>query len=165
MTTVTNALVKDVLERVKNNGTTAVFLSGTERWAKFIGSQGIVPYDGRMNVDNVWVGGNLFVREHPLFKNLPVNQGMNWEYQDLANYETLRYGLMLKNEEAVVCTVNYNEPRIGTAVGIISYGKGKILLSTLDLRSLDTNSPGADVVRKLFFNYLDFAGKGGGKTE
>jgi hypothetical protein len=165
MTTVTNALVTDVLERVKNDGTTAVFLSGTERWAKFIGAQGIVRYGGRMNVDNVWVGGNLFVREHPLFKDLPVNQGMNWEYQDLVNYQTLRYGLMLQGEEAVACTVNYNEPRIGTAVGIVNYGKGKIVLSTLDLHALDTDSPGADVARKLFCNYLEVAGTRDGSAD
>lgn len=165
MTNVTDALVRSVLDRVKTDGTTAVFVSGTERWARFMSKLGIIPYDGKMDVWNVWVGGNLFVRDHPLFKGLPINQGMNWEYQDLVNYETLRYGLMLKGEETVVCTVNYNEPRIGTAVGIVNYGKGKILLSTLDLRSLDTDSPGADVVRKVFCNCLEFAGKGGGNAE
>jgi hypothetical protein len=158
MSTVTNDLVSTVLDRVKNDGTTAVFLSGTDRWAAFMGKMGAASYKGAMQVGNVWVGGNLFVREHPLFKDLPVNQGMNWEYQDIVNYETLRYGLLLDGEEAVVGTVNANEPRLGSAVAVVNYGKGKVVLSTLDLRALDSNSPGADVVRKLVCNYIEYAG-------
>ena len=66
-------------------------------------------------------------------------------------------GLMLDGEEAVVGTVNAHEPRVGTAVCVLSYGKGKIVSSTLDFATgLDPRSSGADVARKLLCNYLEY---------
>ena len=155
-----DAFAKSILERVKNDGTTVLFIDGTERWTRYMAGAGIVKYNGRMDVGSVWYGGNLFVREHPLFKDLPVNQGLNWEYQDLEYYGAQRYGLMLEGEEAVAGTVNAHEPRVGTAVAVLEYGKGRIVLSTLDIvRRLNGNSSGTNVVRKIFCNYLEYAGK------
>jgi hypothetical protein len=58
--------------------------------------------------------------------------------------------------------VNTNEPRVGTAVAVINYGKGKIVLSTLDIaRFLNTASGGGQVAGKLLCNYLEYAGAGG----
>jgi hypothetical protein len=157
MTAAADALAQSILERVKHDGTTALFVDGTERWARYMASRGIVAYHGVMEVGDVWFGGNLFVREHPLFRDLPVNQGMNWEYQALVHYGTRRTGLMLDGEEAVVGTVNAHEPRVGTAVCVLNYGKGKIVLSTLDFaHGLDPRSSGADVARKLLCNYLEY---------
>ena len=162
MTAAGDAVALSILGRVKNDGTTALFVDGTERWAKYLSNLGILSYSGTMIVGDVWVGGNLFVRKHPLFKDLPTNQGMNWEYQDLVSYGARRYGLMLEGEEAIVGTVNANEPRVGTAVAVINYGKGKIVLSTLDIaRFLNTASGGGQVVGKLLCNYLEYAGAGG----
>jgi len=153
-----DALAGSVLERVKSHGTTALVVAAAERWAAYMAERGIIAgYDGMMTVGNVWVGGNLFVRKHPLFKDLPVNQGMNWEYQALVNYGTRRYGLMLTGEEAVVGTVNAHEPRVGTAVAVFKHGKGRIVLSTLDFRGLNAQSAPAHVTKKLMCNYLEYA--------
>jgi len=64
---------------------------------------------------------------------------------------------MLDGEEAIVGTVNAHEPRVGTAVCVLSYGKGKIVLSTLDIaHGLDAQSSGAHVARKLLCNYIEY---------
>ena len=156
-----DALAGSVLERVRNDGTTALIVAGAERWAAYMADHGIIAaYDGVMTVGNVWVGGNLFVRKHPLFKDLPVNQGMNWEYQALVNYGTRRYGLMLTGEEAVVGTVNAHEPRVATAVAMFKHGKGRIVLSTLDFRGLNAQAGAAHVTKKVMCNYLEYAAGG-----
>ena len=82
---------------------------------------------------------------------------MNWEYQDLAAYDVKRYGLLLDGEDVVAGTVNFNEPRLGTAVGVIKYGQGKIIFSTLDLKYLNSDSGGADVVKKVLCNFINYA--------
>jgi len=153
-------MLDDILRRVKEDGTNLLITAGTGRWAELIASRGAIKFNGIQTLGDVWVGGNIFVREHPLFKNLPVNQGMNWEYQEIIPYWIPRYGLMLEDEEVIAGTVNYNEPRLGTAVGIVKYGKGKIVFSTLDMRALNSNGGGADVVRKIMCNYIEFVGNG-----
>lgn len=157
MTAAADTIAQSVLDRVKNDGTTALLVDGTDRWARYAASRGIVACHGVMEVGDVWMGGNLFVRKHPLFKDLPVNQGMNWEYQALVHYGARRYGLMLDGEEAIAGTVNAHEPRVGTAVCVLRYGKGKIVLSTLDIaHGLDAQSSGAHVARKLLCNYIEY---------
>ncbi|MCX6344714.1 MAG: PA14 domain-containing protein [Armatimonadetes bacterium] len=152
-------MLDDLLRRVKDDGATMVITAGTERWAEMLAKRGVIKFNGVQKLGDVWVGGNIFVREHPLFKGLPVNQGMNWEYQEIIPYWIKRYGLLLDGEEVIAGTVNYNEPRLGTAVGIVNYGKGKIILSTLDMSALNSDgNGGADVVRKIMCNYIEFAG-------
>jgi hypothetical protein len=162
MTATGDKLASQILGRVKDDGTTAIFVDGTERWIKYLSNLGIVSYKATMHVGDVWFGGNLFVRKHPLFKDLPVNQGMNWEYEDLVSYGARRYGLVMDGEEAVVGTVNTNEPRVGTAVGVVPYGKGKIVFSTLDIvRFLNAPTAAAHVARKLLCNFVQYAGGSG----
>ncbi|HEY3412505.1 MAG TPA: PA14 domain-containing protein [Armatimonadota bacterium] len=152
--------VDDILKRVREDGTTAVFLDDTERWARVLSDAGLVKYTGKMVVGDVWLGGNLFVRQHPLFKGLPVNTGLGWEYADLAAYSSKRYGLMLEGEQAIAGAVNTNEPRVSTTVCEIPLGKGRIVLSTLDIVShLNAQNGGGIVARKLLDNYIQYAAK------
>ena len=152
--------IDDLMRRVKDDGTTLVIVSGARKMAEEMAKRGVIKFNGVQQLGDVWVGGNLFVREHPLFAGLPVNQGMNWEYQDIVNYGAKRFGLLLEGEEVIAGTVNYNEPRLGTAVGVVNYGKGKIVLSTLDMSALNSDGGGSDVVRKIMCNYIKFAGGG-----
>jgi hypothetical protein len=49
---------------------------------------------------------------------------------------------------------------LGTAVGVIPYGKGRIIVSTLDIvENLPSTETPAHVARKLLCNYLEFAGR------
>ena len=153
-----DAALSGLLERVRDDGTTLVIVSGADACAQQLAAAGVLKFNGVQKLGIDWLGGNLFVRKHPLFKELPVNQGMNWEYQDVAAYDSKRYGLLLDDEEVVAGTVNFNEPRLGTAVGVVNCGRGRIVLSTLDMKSLNTDSPGSDVVRKILCNYIEFAG-------
>jgi hypothetical protein len=158
MSEAASAVVADLPRRVAEDGTTVIVLDNADAWARLLGERGVVRYAGRMNHGRWWLGGAFFVREHPLFAGLPVNQAMNWEYQELVNYRVKRFGLLLDGEEAVVGSVSDHQHRVSTAVAVVPHGKGRFVLSTLDLAASVADSSGAaDVTRKLLCNYIAFA--------
>lgn len=154
------AQAEALLRRVRDEGATALILTDAEPWARYLAGQGVLQYTNWMQGGLYWLGSNFVVREHPLFADLPVNQALNWEYQVLARNEASRTGLLIDGEEAVVALVTGHQHAVATAVGVVPCGRGRIVLSTLDLmRVLNDSSGPADVARKLLCNYLAFAGR------
>ncbi|MEI6645657.1 MAG: sugar-binding domain-containing protein [bacterium] len=162
-----------ILNRVSHEGTTLI-VSGdsTEVFAQEIAKRELVKYRGSMDVDVWWKAGGLFTVEHPLFKELPQNTGMNWEFQDVAKYEvklnadglynkeseSKRYGLLLDGEEVAAFCTDGHKFKIASTVSVVRHGKGKIVLSCLDLYPyLTSERPSANVVKKIFCNYLEYA--------
>ena len=157
-----SGVVGDVLRRVHDGGTTLIALDHGEGWAYRLEEAGLCRYRGRLQGGLYWLGSNFFVRAHPLFADLPANQAMNWEYQALARYEADRYGLLLDGEEAVVGFVSGHHHAVATAVAVLPHGKGRIIVSTLDLcRVLNEPAGPADIARKILCNYLAVADGGG----
>ena len=148
----------EVLRLVKEEGTTAIVLGETDKWAKALAEAGVVKFGGVFDVGEDWAGGQFFVRGHPLFKDLPLNQALNWPYQDLLKKGGRKTGLRLEGEEVVVgCLSRLDAP--ATAVAVIPYGKGRVVLSTLDIYGAMSHPEGkaVNVVKKLLCNYLEFA--------
>lgn len=150
---------ESLLERVERDGTTLLILAHTYNWAEVLADLGALTYHGWMHGKSHWLGSNYFVRQHPLFAGLPVNQGMNWPFQEFAEYGAKRYGLLLDDEEAVVGFVSDHQHRVGTAVGVVRHGKGRIVLSTLELvPRLVEERPACEMVRKVLCNFVAYAG-------
>jgi len=146
-----------LFERAKKDGTTLFFIDAPETWMDRITKEGGVKFSGTFELGKEWLGGQYFVREHPLFKGLPVNCGMDWPYQSVL-MGGKRYGLLLEGEELVAGCYQSWPMNLGTAVGVIPCGKGKIIVSTLNITDNLTGKSGpAQVARKLICNYLDFA--------
>jgi hypothetical protein len=151
-----------ILDRVRDQGTTLVIADYVENWMPFIAKATGIKYDGTLVLNgDGWMTGEYFVREHPLFKELPVNCGMDWPYEKLVQAGRCRYFLKIDGEEFVAGGYHTFRPRgFGTAVGVIPYGKGKIVVSSLDIVSNLASKEGpADVARKLLCNYIDYAAK------
>jgi beta-galactosidase len=149
-----------LLAHVSESGATAFILDHAEGWARFLDRAGVVRYDGRLQGGLYWLGSNYFVREHPLFAALPVDQAFNWEYQELARYEAERYGLLMEGEQAVAGLVSGHHHAVATAIGVIRHGRGRIVISTLDLARSVQGPPGpADVTRKLVCNFIAAASR------
>lgn len=141
-----------------SEGNVLVIVSGADNWAEYLGHKEVIEYRGKRVIDRNWFGGNYFVREHPLFDGLPVNTAFNWEYQCLARYNRERFGLRLPEGESVVGVYADHKTEVYTAVAIIPLGKGKIILSTLDLEgAIGTGSRSAVVARKILQNYLRYS--------
>jgi hypothetical protein len=105
-----------------------------------------------------WLGGLHFVREHPLFDGLPVNCAMDWPFQAVVRNGKTRSGLRLEGETLVAGAYHCYPMSLGTAVGIIPCGKGRIIVSTLDIADqLHSSDTSAEVARKLFCNFIRFS--------
>ena len=154
-----------LLQRVSKDGTVLFVLGDADTWAAELKKLGAFPNYQIYRHSKSWVGGNYFVRTHPFFEDLPVNVGMNWEYQRLVMYDGPKhYGFYnMKGEEPVVSSVGSSAHLVATSVGILPYGKGKIVFSALNLMpALMTTRKADEVPRKILCNYLKWAGDPGG---
>jgi len=146
--------------RARKDGTRLLVLENAGSWADVGRKELGIRYDGAFPIGKSWQGGQFFVRSHPLFKGLPINQAMDWPYQQLVRGTHGRYGMLIDGEDLVAGC--YNTPAgkclLGTAVGIVPCGKGQVLLSTLEIASRLSEPPGpSDVARKLFCNMIGYA--------
>ncbi|MBR6388855.1 MAG: hypothetical protein IKS15_01875 [Opitutales bacterium] len=150
-----------ILKRVSEDGTKLILIEGAEDWLKELRKLGAFPEYEVFHPHKTWVGHNMFVKDHPFFEGLPVNCGMNWEYQNLVVYDGPKhFGLLMQGEEPLVGLVGVPLRGIATSVGIVDCGKGKIVFSSLDIApnlALDTK-PSA-TPKKIFSNILKWAGK------
>lgn len=158
MSAAATALTTELLRRAREDGTGIVILDHADIWAGLLAGAGVLTEHGRLNCGDWWLGGGFFVREHPLFAGLPVNGALDWEYQCVVQYTARRYGLLLEGEEAVVGCVTGHEHQVATAVGVVPVGRGRVVISTLDLLPALPKPPGeADMGRALMCNFVDYA--------
>ncbi len=147
-----------LLERARRDGTTLLILDYAEPWMEFLRQHAAVKYSGAFKVGTNWLGGVHFVRQHPLFKELPTNSAMNWPYQAVVRNGNDRVGLLLQDEELVAGAYHSYPMQLGTAVGVIPFGQGRIVVSTLDIvDNLAVETGPAEVARKLLCNYIEYA--------
>jgi hypothetical protein len=144
--------------RVRDEGTTLLVLDRADTWMDLIRKNTDIKYDGAFSIGTAWLGGLFFVREHPLFKDLPVNCAMNWPYQSVVKDGKNRLGLRLEGGELVAGCWHSYPMKLGTAVAVIPCGKGRIVVSTLDIcGNVGSPDAAANVARKLLCNFIEFA--------
>ncbi len=149
-----------IIDRVKNDGTTLIIIDNAASWMDLIAQNTNIKYTDKFAVGSNWLGGVAFVKEHPLFKDLPVNQGLNWPYEAVVHNGGERLGFEMDGEELVAGSYHCFPQKLGTSVGIINCGKGKIIFSTLDIyNNLQSEESTSAVAKKLLCNYIDFAGR------
>lgn len=156
-----SAIAPDLLTRVERDGTTLVLLERAESWMPAIAraTKDAVRYSGSFKVGKTWLGGIHFVKNHPLFAGLPVDTAMDWPYQAVVRNGDERTGLVLEGEEFAAGCYHSYPMHLGTAVGVIRLGRGRIIFSTLDICShLNSVEGPAHVARKLLGNYLNYTG-------
>lgn len=146
-----------LLQRVHDDGTTLVILDRADAWMGLLQKATPIKYNGSFIVGTAWLGGIHFVQQHPLFAGLPVNTAMDWPYQAVVENGRARSGLLLEGEDLVAGAWHCYPMKLGTAVGVIPYGKGKIVVSTLDIvDQLSSSETSAEVARKLLCNFISY---------
>ena len=144
-----------LIDRVKNEGTTLVIIENADSWMELISKNTAIKYSDKFTIGTNWLGGTHFVKDHPLFNGLPVNCGLSWPYEAVVKNGNERIGLQLEGEELVVGNYHCFPQKLGTAVGVIPCGKGKIIFSTLEIfNNLQSKESTAGVARKLLCNYI-----------
>ena len=140
------------------SGHTIIVVSYSDKWMNYLAEKEVIDCRGKKDLQNVWYGGNYFVRENPMFKGLPVNTGFNWEYQCFVRYNRYRYGFRLNNGETFVGAYSDHKHELYSAVGVIPLGRGRIIYSSLDIVSaLQDGRTASAVAKKLLLNYMNYA--------
>ncbi len=148
-----------IIDRVKNDGTTLIIIDNAASWMDLISKNTNVKYTDKFTVGSNWLGGVAFAKQHPLFKDLPVNQALSWPYEAVVKNGAERTGFIMEGEELVVGSYHCYPQKLGTTVGVINCGKGKIVFSTLEIyNNLQSSESTSAVAKKLLCNYIDFAG-------
>ncbi|MBT4485320.1 MAG: hypothetical protein HOC71_16760, partial [Candidatus Latescibacteria bacterium] len=102
----------------------------------------------------------LFVGKSDLLRDLPVSQSMNWEYQVFYRGRVGGLDMGRVGNETVVALASQYRKDILTAVARIPFGRGQIIVSTLDmLTNLDSMAPQSAIAKKLFLNFLECSGE------
>lgn len=150
----------ELVRRVREDGTKLVLIEGAEDSLAALKKIGAFPAYSVFHPNKTWVGHNMFVKDHPFFEGLPVDCGMNWEYQSLVVYDGPKhFGLVMEGEEPVVGLVGVPLRGIATSVGIVPCGKGAIAFSSLDIApNLSSDRKSSVTPKKIFANILKWAG-------
>jgi len=151
------ATAANLLERVRRDGTTLVVLEQADAWLALLAAQPEKPvrFSGSFKVGKAWLGGIHFARTHPLFAGLPTDGALDWPYQAVVRDGDLRTGLFVEGEELAAGCYHSFPMQLGTVVGTVPLGRGRVIFSTLDIASnLVAPAGPADVARKLLCNFL-----------
>lgn len=149
-----------LFQRAIQDGTTVLFLDRPETWLDLVSKHTNCKSQGTFNIGMNWLGGQFFVKKHPLVDGLPADCAMNWPYQRIVRNGPTRLGMRLEGEELVAGAYQSWPMSLGTAIGVVNCGKGRIVLSSLDIcGALEDPDPTAEVARKLLCNYIRFSSK------
>lgn len=146
-----------LMERALQDGTRVFILQSADEWSEFIATNSKVEFRDKFFVGTNWLGGVMFNKPHAIFRELPVGNALNWPYQALIHTGVERMGLVMEGEELLVGAYHTYPMALGTAMGIVPMGKGKVLFSTLDIYSHVINNKTAGLVaKKLILNMIDY---------
>jgi hypothetical protein len=147
-----------LVARAAKDGTTVIIADHADSWMDTVKAATTITYNGSFKLGMVWLGAQYFAVDHPLFKDLPVNQALNWPYESEVLDGRSRYGLRVEGEQLVAGCWQSTPMDLGTVVGVVPCGKGRIIFSTLEIcPHLNDPAGPADVARKLFCNYIEYA--------
>ncbi len=146
-----------VMEAVVN-GATLVVVDGADNWAEQWADHynyNAVQFNGTQRFGN---GGRLFMDKSPVLTGLPDGRAMNWEYQIFYRGNVRGIDMNREGNDTVVALAAQNRKDILTSVARIPFGRGTIVMSTLDMMSwLDSDMPQAAIAKRLFLNFIEYA--------
>nr|WP_051291054.1 glycoside hydrolase family 2 [Pedobacter glucosidilyticus] len=118
-----------------NEGGSLIIVGKAAEWAQHLADKEVIDYRGSKELGKVWMGGNFFAKPHPLFINLPQTGVFNWEYQCFNTYNKIRIGLQIKSGETIVAAITDHKKEVFSALSVIPLGRGKIIITSLDILS------------------------------
>jgi hypothetical protein len=125
----------EVLDQVRN-GTSLLVLpqdsESAEAFAKTLAAAGAFKFDGMVGKSRAsWMGNWVFVRAHPLYAGLPVDEVMHSDYQQ--QYDGVD-GVLVDGPNVEVCAgySRDHDHNIGAATFTAKLGKGRIVFQTVN---------------------------------
>jgi len=158
------ARARALLDDVAASGASLLLVTHADAWARLLAAWDVLDYEGVLTMGRAWMGGRFFAREHAVFAGLPTGGAMGWPYQAFVHDDARRFGLRLSGEEVLAGCVSDHQPTMATAVGVVPHGRGRVLLSTLDVvGALDDPDGGADVARQWLLQTLAWGAGAAGR--
>jgi hypothetical protein len=145
----------EFLDMVRNGQANLIWLEYDMKFAeKVLGilkEQGVLPANAEPLAypKKAWLGGWEFCKKHPVFEGLPNPAIFNWEYGEVF----APWGISNFPGQTIAGLCNA-PPVMATTVGVMSYGKGKIIFCSLNLTPLLGKNPVAD---RIFAQLVRFA--------
>lgn len=131
-----------------------------EEWPNPVTRSGIFPVALRhRNAEGGWIPANHYARKHPIFEGAEVAGFMDWPWQNVAPRKTL-VNLDVPSIAGTVSWESYHDYRAetkvwhGVDVGVLAHGRGKMILSMLEIVPHLGADPLAD---RLMRNLMAFA--------
>ncbi len=145
--------IETLMSRVAD-GATVIVLADADTFASLLDinsdtTEALV-YKGRFTIGQ----GTHIAGFHPILDGLPQAQAFGREYQCFTWFQGVgQYALRLEGGTTVVAALDSHRKDIGSAISVIPFGRGRVVLSTLDiLPHLEDPAPAASVVRRLLYN-------------
>lgn len=149
-----------LLRAVAEDGLDLVVLDHADGWARELQRQGSLSAVERLQMDRYWLGGGFFARPHPLLEGLPAEGALGRHWQTLVHYGQPLWALRAPELQRVIGATTDHDPRLGTALGWVPHGRGRVLLCSLDVLSALEKGPGAaDLARHLLQNMIEWGGR------
>lgn len=147
-----------LLDRVRRDGTTLCILDNTASWIPLLEAASDVRFGEEFLVGSAWLGGELFNVPHPIFEGLPAGGAMDWPYQAVVRNGNDRTAYVMTGERLLAGAYHCYPMRLGTAVAEIPMGKGRVIVSTLDLYdNLFSDDTAALTARRIVSNMIRYA--------
>lgn len=156
--------VESIMDRVRR-GATLIVLEGADFFAERIQAEYMnkPPYYKGGGIISLGNRGRHFAGYSPYLEGLPQAQGMSWEYQyfysgELGTRSRTTSGLRLDTRfsDWIVSTGSQGSKEILCALNRVSFGRGQVFLSTLNiLQGLSSNQANAVVAKKLLLNLIE----------
>lgn len=146
--------MKKILDMVRQ-GTNLIVLENAEKWIPLLPVQLMPGEKASLTGPRE---GRLFVGNHSFLKGLPTATAMCWEYQTF--YRVNKGGLRITPTGIEIIAANAvpNTEEISVELCRVPFGKGKVVLSTLNImQSLASDRPDAVAAKKLFLNLLEIS--------
>ncbi len=145
-----------LMQRAVNDGTKVFILQHAEEWAEILAAHSRAVFHDSFFVGANWLGGVMFNKPHPVFAELPAGGALDYPYQALVHTGVERQGFVMEGEELLVGAYHTYPMALGTAMGLVPVGKGRVLFSTLDIYgNIVSDTPAGLVAKKLVFNLID----------
>jgi len=125
----------DVLDQVRKGASLLVLpqdSTSAESFAKTLAAAGAFQFHGMVGPSRAsWMGNWVFVRQHPLYAGLPVNEVMHSDYQQ--PYENVD-GVLVDGPGVEICAAysRDHDRNIGAATFTATLGKGRIVFQLVN---------------------------------
>ena len=136
------------------NGGRIILLSNADEWVKQLNHYLPLSEAETYPMPPHWIGGAFIATNHPFLTGLPKGV-MNWPMQVFARGDNDRRSLKIEGGETAVWMIAAENPDYGKSLLTLPYGKGELVINSLDiLPQIESELKASVTAKRLLINLL-----------